>query len=205
MVITVQQAADNFGKVVKDLQNNYNGELMVKVAITGFTLLRKRVQETGVDANGQKYAPYSTKPILVGSKTFIQKAAGDKLLGSKPKRKELKWRTINGHRLAILKGGYKKVRELQGRQTDHVDFSVTNNMWNNIMAQKPTEKDLLSSHADHCRGIAIIGAKQDIEKKKLAGNTKRRGDILDLSQSEIEQLKKSYNIDVLQIFRNNGL
>ena len=205
MAITVQQAADNFGKVVKDLQNNYNGELMVKVAITGFTLLRKRVQETGVDAKGKKYDPYSTKPILVGSKTFLQKKVGDTLLNTKDKRKKFEWRTINGHRLAILQGGYKKVRELEGRQTDHVDFSVTNNMWNNIMAQKPTEKDLLSTHADHCRGLAIIGAKQDIEKKKLAGNTKRRGDILDLSQNEIEQLKKSYNIDVLQIFRNNGL
>lgn len=195
--MTLDEYNKNLNGVVKDLQSGAHGQIMVKMAINALTLIKKRVQETGVDANGKKYDPYSTKPILVGSKSFIQKAAGDKLLGSKPKRKQLEWVTINGHRLAILKGGYKQVRELQGRQTEHVDFSVTNNMWNDI--------NIISKGPDHERGIAIIGAKQDIEKKKLAGNTKRRGDILDLSESEIDQLKKSYNLDVLQIFKNNGL
>ncbi len=43
------------------------------------------------------------------------------------------------------------------------------------------------------------------EKKKLEGNTKRKGEILDLRSSEIDTLMKDYSLDVLQIFRNNGL
>lgn len=203
--MTIQEAADNLGKVAKDLTGPPNAEVMVKVAISAFTAIRGRVQETGVNAKGQKFRAYSTKPMLVGCKSFVQKAACSTLLGSKTKRKELEWRTINGHRLAILKGGYKQMRQMQGRQTDHVDFSVTNNMWNDIMAQNPKKSDLLSTDSDHAKGIAIIGAKQDIEKKKLAGNTKRRGDILDLSSKEVEELKSDYNLGVLQIFRNNGL
>jgi hypothetical protein len=183
--------------VIKDLQNGAHGTVMVNLAISALTFIKERVQETGIDAKGQKYRPYSTKPTMVGCSTFVQKSVCQALLGSKEKRKNLEWRTIGGHRLAILPGGYKKIRELQGRQTNHVDFSVTNMMWNDI--------NVISKQSDHEKGVAIIGAKQDIEKKKLAGNTKRRGDILDLNSKEINDLYTAYNLNVLQIFRNNGL
>lgn len=198
MSISVQQAADNFGKIAKDLSGAPNAEIMVKTAISAFTLLRGRVQETGTNAKGQKYKPYSTKPMLVGCKSF-KTTVCNTLLASKEKRKKLEWRTVNGHKLAILPGGYKQWRELMlgPGKGDLVNFSVTNAMWNDI--------NVISKQSDHAKGIAIIGAKQDIEKKKLAGNTKRRGDILDLSASEIEDLKLTYNLGVLQIFRNNGL
>ena len=183
--------------VIKDLQTGAHGAVMVTMAISALTFIKQRVQETGTNAHGQKYRPYSTKPMLVGCKSFVQKSACQALLGSKEKRKGLEWRTVDGHKLAILPGGYKQMRQIQGRQTNHVDFSVTNAMWNDV--------NIISKGTDHEKGIAIIGAKQDIEKKKLAGNTKSRGDILDLSQKEIDDLKLTYNIGVLQIFRNNGL
>jgi hypothetical protein len=195
--MTLEEYNKNLGGVIRDLQSGAHAEVMVKMAVNAVTMIKKRVQETGTDAKGTKYKPYSTKSTLVGCKTFIQKSTCAALLGSKAKRKELEWRTIGGHRLSVLPGGYKKIRELQGRQTAFVDFSVTNAMWNDI--------NIISKQNDHQKGIAIIGAKQDIEKKKLAGNTKRRGDILDLSEKEIGELKQIYNVGVLQIFRNNGL
>lgn len=195
--MTLDEYNNKFGKVISDMQSGPGATIMVQTAITALTLIKKRVQETGVNAEGQKFKPYSTKDTLVGSTSFLQKAASDKLLGSKAKRKELEWRTVKGRRLAILPGGYAKIRQLQGRQTDHVDFSVTNSMWNDI--------SIISNQGDHSRGIAIIGAKDDIEKKKLAGNTERRGDILDLSDKEIEMLKSAYNLGVLKIFKENGL
>ena len=196
-VMTVQQAADNFGKVAKDLQSNHNGEIMAKLGISALTFIKERVIEKGINAKGAKFAPYSTKPMLVGCKSFIKKSVCETLLGSKPKRKKLEWRTVNEHRLAILPGGYKKLRELQGRQADHVDFSMTNDMWNDV--------NVVSKPSDHKNGVAIISTKKESEQKKLAGNTKRRGDILDLSTKEIDDLKLTYNLDVLQIFRINGL
>jgi hypothetical protein len=204
--VTFPEYNKAFINVIKEINNFKNGETMVKMAITASTLIKQRVQEKGINAEGQRYKPYSTRPTLIGCKTFIQKSACEALLGSKPKRKQLEWRTVKGKRLAILQGGYKKIREIQGRQTDHVDFSVTNNMWNNTLVRKETAlQDLRSKQSDHVRGIAIIGAKLDKEKKKLAGNTKRRGDILDLSVNEQGELKKSFNLDVLQIFKENGL
>jgi len=195
--MTFPELDKKLDKTIKQVENNYNGSMMVIIGSEALTAIKKRVIETGINAEGKKFAPYSTKDTLIGCKSFLQKSACQTLLGSKNKRKELKWRTVNGHKLAILPGGYKKIRELQGRQTDHVDFTVTRSMWNNI--------NVISKQTDHQKGIAIIGAQQDIEKKKLAGNTKRRGDILDLSKTEQDKLMQRYNLQVLQIFKENGL
>jgi hypothetical protein len=190
--MTLEDYTKRMDGVVKDLQAGAHAAVMVRMAITAATLCKTRVQETGTDANGKKYDGYSTKRMYASKDKFVKKAA---------------FKTVNGHKTMRLDGGYKEFREIQTRRTDITNFSFTNLMWNNIMpdVNKATEKDLLSSHQDHINGIAIIGAKRDLDKKKLSGNTERFGDILDISESEKQILMKSYNLDVLQIFRNNGL
>lgn len=194
--MTFEEYNKNLDGVIKDLQSGAHGMVMLQMAEEALTLIKKRVIHTGTNAKGQKYKPYSTKPMLANCSSMILSAC-NKVAGSKQKRKELDWVTINGHKLFELKGGYKQWRELHGRQTDHVDFSVNNNMWNDI--------NVISNQTDHKNGVAIIGAKEQLQKKKLSGNTARRGHILDLSKKEIDQLREDYNIGVLQIFRNNGL
>jgi hypothetical protein len=183
-------------RVVKDMKGQANAEIMVKLGIEAKRLIFNRIIETGVNAEGQKFKPYSKKPMLTNCSSMILSSCS-KVAGSKDKRKELKWVTINGHKLFVLEGGYKQFRETQGRQTAFVDFSFTQEMWKDI--------NVLSNNSDHQRNTVIIGAKDDIEKKKLEGNTKRRGDILDLSTKEIEDLKLTYNLGVLKIFKQNGL
>lgn len=199
--MTYEEYNRSVDAVIADLQGGAHGLIMVKVALNSLALIKKRVQETGTDAEGQKYGAYSRKPILIGCSTFIQKSACEALLGSKPKRKKLEWRTIGSgptaKRLAILPGGYAEVRTRQGRQVNHVDFSVTNDMWNDI--------NIRSTSSDHINGKAVLGARLEKEKKKLAGNTERKGEILNLSDSEIETIKRVYNAEVLEIFRKNGL
>jgi hypothetical protein len=195
--MTFPEYDKRLGGVIKDLQSGAHGIVMARMAINALTLIKQRVQEEGKTAKGSQFPPYSTKAMLIGCKSFIQKSACNTVFGSKDKRREFQWRTVQGHKLAILPGGYKQLREIQGRQTDHVDFMMTGRMWSDIA--------VISKGSDHEKGIAIIGAKTEDDKKKLAGNTKRKGDILDLSQEEIDRLKASYNLDVLQIFKNNGL
>ena len=180
-------------KTIRDLER---GDVMPKIAAEALTMIKQRVQQTGTNAKGSKYAPYSTSKMLTNCSTMTLSACS-KIAGSKEKRKELGWVTINGHRLFNLPGGYKQFRELHGRQTNFVDFSFTNAMWNDI--------NVISKDSDHKRGVAIIGAKQEMEKKKLSGNTKRRGDILDLSPKEIYKLYQTYNLNSIKIFRQNGL
>jgi len=194
--MTIEQFNINLERSIRELQTELYSKTMPRLGSEAFMLLRQRVQETGTNAEGSKFPAYSTKPMLTNCSTMILSAC-DKVAGSKEKRKELKWVTVKGHKLFTLPGGYKQYREIHGRQTSFVDFSFTNKMWNDI--------NVISSASDHSQGMAIIGAKEDKEKKKLAGNTARKGEILDLSPKEIEYLTNMFNLSVLNVFKENGL
>jgi hypothetical protein len=194
--MTIEQFNINLNNTVKELQSELYSNVMPRLGSEAFTMIRKRVQESGTNAEGSKFPGYSTRPMLTNCSTMILSACS-KVAGSKEKRKELKWVTLKGNKLFELPGGYKQFRELHGRQTSHVDFSFTNKMWNDI--------NVISSASDHAQGMAIIGAKEVQEKKKLEGNTARKGEILDLSQKEIDYLLGQYNLQVLKVFKDNGL
>jgi hypothetical protein len=194
--MTFEELDKKFQHVIDYAKTHNDGKIITEVAATALTLLRKRVIETGVNAKGEKFAPYSTKPMLANRTGMFTKAYSQ-IAGSKSKRKELKWVTINGHKLFEIPGGYKQYRELNTRQTNYVDFSFTNRMWNNIQVRSKPDQ--------HMMGIAIIGAVEEKEKQKLAGNTKLRGDILDLSMSEQATLLRIFGLEELKIFKESGL
>ena len=139
--------------------------------------------------------------MLAGKKSFKTDAAFNKIAGSKQKRKELKWVTLGegdgAKRLFEIPGGYKQFRDLHGRQSGFVDFSFTNDMWNNIQ--------VVSSSGEHQNGVAVIAAKKESEKKKLAGNTERKGDILKLSKDEIDTISRIYDAHVGKLIQKHGL
>lgn len=199
--MTIEEYNKRFGKVIQDLQTKAAGDIMGRIGAEALTFIKNRVQETGTNAQGQKFPAYSTKPMLVGSKSFPTKAVADKVFGSKAARSKMEWRTLGegegAKRLAILQGGYRQWRTLMQRQVNHVDFSVSNEMWNDI--------NVISKQSDHQKGVAIIGAKKDSEKKKLTGNTERKGEILDLSKSELDDLSRLYGMGTIQVFKENGI
>lgn len=200
----LQEYIKRTDNVVKAMSDFNGGWTMVHAAIVACTFIKGRVIETGVDSKGQKYKPYSTKAMLIGCKSFNQEDCKT-VFGSKEKRKKMEWRTVNGHRLAILPGGYRKWRQIVGAQVDHVDFSVNNDMWNNILVKKKGDPGLLSTDADHKSGVAKIGPREEKQKKKLAGNEAKRGPILALSEDEIRRLKELFSFETLEIYRDNGL
>lgn len=195
--MTFPELDKKFDTIINDAKTHYHGDLMANVGMHARKLIFDRVTKTGVMANGSKFPAYSTKPMLSGCSGFVNKSSCSVLLNSKEKRKGYEWRTVKGNHLFILPGGYKQFRSLQGRQTAFVDFTMTGRMWNDI--------NLISSSSDHQKGTAIIGARLPEEKKKLEGNTKRKGEILDLRMQEVETLMKEYSLGFLQVVRNNGL
>lgn len=207
--MTVQELNTRFDGIIKDLQGESLGNIMAGIGLTARKMIYERVHDTGVDSKGQKYKDYSVNPMLVGDKSFRKKDS-QKFFN----RKDLDWKSIRKPgvakpqkgkhnkkddywRLAVLEGGYKELREISGRQADHVDFSFTGMMWNDIT--------LKSKASDHSRGIAIIGALKEEEKKKLEGNTAKRGDILMLSGDELKGLSTEFSNHIERIVKNNGL
>jgi hypothetical protein len=203
MAITFLELSKELQGFANDMSGEEHGNIMVKLANDALALVKQRVQETGKGVNGESFRPYSTKPILIGRKSFVQQEVADNQLGSKEKRAKLDWVTHDGHKLAVLPGGYKKIRDLQGRQTGFVDFTFTGRMLGNAKMQGDVK--LVSDRSELNSGIARIAPTQELEKKKLAGNTERRGEILGLSKKEEEQLAGYYEIWVSNLLRRRGL
>jgi hypothetical protein len=218
MAITLLELSKQLQSLSNDLNTGQLGNVMAQLGSDATVLVRRRVQETGKNADGSSFPAYSTKPMLAGRGTFKTQAAFNKVAGSKKKRSELEWVTVGGSgfssflsaasggdgpsntggkHLFILPGGYKELRDLHGRQTAFVDFTWSGNMWNNIK--------VTSDRAELDTGVAIIKATLPLEQKKLAGLTKRKGEILELSKSEIGILSKNYSIWVNSILAKNKL
>jgi len=185
------------------------GLVMVKIGQTALVRIRQRVVEEGKDSKGGNFFPstgYSREPMLVGAKSFRRKDA-DKFFG-KIKNKSHKWVTIKrgeeNYHLAVLEGGYRELRDISlGRGAgDKVNFSFTNAMWGDL--------HLVSNASEHDKGVVKLGMLRKEENDKLYYNTERNkekggGDILDLSEAEINELQELFGIEFLNIVKNSGL
>ena len=170
------------------------GNFMAALAASATTMIRERVVMTGLNAEGNYFPGYSTKPMLANcSSKYMTKAVCKELTGSKKKRKELKWVTVNGKKLFEIDGGYKEFRNLHGRRIDFVDFNWSGRMMGNIQASgEPNDGvQVISPQDEHRQGRARIGTLSEEQNAKLAGNTERKGEILMLSESEIDILSET--------------
>lgn len=159
-------------------------------ATSARALTLERIFVNGEDCTGSKIGEYSTKETLIGRSSFLTQAGANKFLGSPTKRKNLEWVTINGKRLAKLPGGYKNIRDADGRQTAFVDLSYSGNMrsdWQSIQTLNGFD----------------IGWLTILSSKKAAGNEKRFAPekIFCLSDEEIEKITE---IHVNAIFGRNN-
>jgi len=180
--MTPEEVAQNMNKVAFSIERAF-GDIMKRAAFNALATLRNRVQTSGVNAEGSKFPPYSTRPMLTNCASMTQAACAAKT-GNEDKRKKLKWVTLQrggrSVRLFELEGGYAEYRDLHGRQTSFVDFTFSGKMWANI--------SLVSSDEEHQKGVARITAPNEDEYKKLEGNTNRKGTILDLNPAEVQDI-----------------
>lgn len=181
----MRQLAERLGKVKQELQG-FPTWANVALGNTALTLLKQRIVNSGVASDGSSFKPYSSKPILVGAKSFRTKSAAQSVFGSKDKRKKLDWRTIDRrgakYRLALLPGGYKQIRQIDGSQVAHKSFLRTGEMWLSIHT-------LGTRQEGDGKFTTTVGSQVDLSNKKLEGNESREGkEILMVSQKEENQL-----------------
>lgn len=177
------------------------GDFMVKLGNDALAMIKRRIQESGEDAEGGKFDPYSTDKMYVGAKQMNASVASS-FFGPQNNKKH-DWVTIKRTyktgpkqgkkiRLAVLEGGYKKFRELHGRQTGYVDFTFSGAMWGGIT--------IISTSVEHNAGIVRIGSYLDEVKHILKGNAEKRGPILKLNREELGILTDIYKDRVKQFF-----
>jgi len=170
---------------------------------TALAFIEKRVRRKGGGAaDGSQWKPYSTKPTFITpykkgakSNSFTSKTKSDivfrqlkgkrkdKILVAKDGSEKLGWFTVKGHHLALLPGGYKRIREIEGRQVAFKDFERTSEMWKSI--------HVMGTQSLGLKFVTTIGTENKLSKKKLEGNNKREGkEILMLSKKEEQDLQE---------------
>lgn len=187
-----------FNSVIEQLTGAEGLRIMTTLAFDAQAKVVNRQINTGVMASGKKYT-YSKNPMLVNRTSFVVKSGYNTIAGTKEKRKELDWVTIKKGtkivRLFVLTGGYSQFRDLQGRQTEFVDFSLTGRLWKNV--------NVLPGSVTAVE--AVIGASEEINKKILEGLGARFEKVLNLSQKEKTDLTARHGDLVAKVFHNNGL
>ena len=151
--LIVDTIDENLLKVMDGALNNLYGEFM------------ERIFNDRKDANESSLGQYSTKPTLIGAKSFRNKGESDRFFKSKTKDENSKsnWRTLkNGKKAFILNGGYKELRSVQGLQVGEIDLQY--------------RKELLKSIAPNVEaGRFTIEITSEKEFKKARGFEKRKG------------------------------
>ena len=160
-------------------------------------ILKRRIQDEGKDSKGNPWKKYSTKPMLIGypktGGTSVAKIVYKKLAGSKTKRRDLKWVTVKGRKLFELSGGYLEAKKIFApEQGGKVDFTVKGDMMRSIgVVNKSSNENIIT---------VTVGARNDLEKKKLEGNEKKRPGILLPSDSEIKKVEKTLSLYIENLF-----
>lgn len=100
-----------------------------------------RIFNEGKASDKTPIGQYSTKPMLVGAKSFMNKTKANAFFSSeKAKNKKNKgdsgWRTIKTEqgfeRLKLIEGGYKEFRALNGLQTSEVDLTFRGDLFRSV-------------------------------------------------------------------------
>lgn len=146
-------------------------------------LITRRVIGSQEDYTGKTFKSYSTKPMLT-NRTALTSRAYSSVAGSKKKRRDLDWVTINGHKLFELKGGYAEYRNLLGHTNKNKSFELTGEMWRKF--------GILSVSTSNYITTVIMGGTNEASQMKIDANSEREGvSIIEASKKEIEIAEKS--------------
>ena len=164
--LIVDTIDENLLRVMDGALNNLYGEFM------------ERIFNDKKDANESSLGQYSTKPTLIGAKSFRNKGDADRFFkeikafneeigGNEEINSTQGFRTLKkgkskGKKAYLLPGGYKRLREIQGLQVGEIDLQY----------RKYLLKSIVPSVENGKFTIEIISEK---EFKKARGFEERKG------------------------------
>lgn len=163
---------DKIANVRADL-NGSRDRVAFGIASNLYAQMHDRIIRTGKDSDGDRFPGYSTKPLpkfwLYGTG---RTPSFDKKVRQEPGKGV----------------SYKRARQLDNLQTEHVDLHRTGEMWQGTGVT--IERRLLRST------LIRIEAKTQNAKKKVEWNSERYGgSILENSKTEIEAAKRAWALD----------
>ncbi len=166
-----------FSKIRSDIESDLPRWANAALGSTALALLSNRIIKTGTAADGSKFSPYSTRPLIIRPESWSNKGNLSKAY------KEATYFRKDDKTYAVLPGGYRRQRELDGnRQVAHKSFLYTGNMWQDV--------GVIGTVGDgNGKFTTTIAARGDKYDEILANHEKREGKmLLDISKKEEEEL-----------------
>lgn len=139
------------------------GTEMETVAVSGYALVQRRVSETGKDAKGAEFAPYSP-----AYERYKRGAVGTAKKEGKKKR-------------AARRTAEASAEKPVGRFTGFVNFTLSGQMLNSI--------GIVFSAYDGSSYVVRIGGRDEHTREKMEGNETHRRGWLRLSKDEKAELR----------------
>lgn len=170
-------------KQIDALKARILSELPTQAKIAGAdmaALIKNRVVQTGVNADGIPFSPYSDKPVPAYLYYGKSRSAGaEQRVRAKAKRRE-----------AI---SYKEFRELNNLNTDKKNFEFTGAMWRGVEVQQ-TQQGAATV-------VILAGDSPDVKDKLRYATEAERINILKPSKEEIRVVEKNLGAWMTEIIK----
>jgi len=177
-----------FNDLINDLLLRGSKSLLAKIS--------NRVRETNILGSGKSYN-YSTKPMLVGRKSFLpnkQYAFDTVAKQAKDKDSPIHWVTIekNGmnYRLIVLPGGYAMLRKLEKNLNTKKNYSRSTEMWQGFGIKKEENRKI------------TLGGTTMVSQDRIDWNSERDKDnIIAPNDKEIKELTEYMSKNIKEFIR----
>lgn len=178
----------------KDLKNQLkklsnSDKLLLTLARELYIITNKRIFTDGRLVSGQKIS-YKHNSILAGRSSFATQAGFNKFAGSKKKRSELKWVTLDkGQKLFEVTGGFIEIKKASGRPNP---FDFTGQLKKSYTYSAGKGQALIG-FAEIKRLSPDGKATQATNKDIIEGLTETKGEIFGLTKEEDRQINVIIN------------
>lgn len=167
---------EEYNKNLRTLAEEAGGKLTERVIIVGaismLANIKNRIFRDGLDSSGSKIGNYSTEPYYATKDQFIKKSAfkpggkrgykGERLVKTGDKKYKVKKEKLKS---MYLKEGYKEFRDIQGRQTNTVNFFMKGDLSKSYILQQK-EKEALIGFDDAKESLVRQGLEDHFKQAK---------------------------------------
>lgn len=182
--MSIDEFVSRLNKTADDIERERPEEVL-KLTLDSLALVKRRVINTGKDSGGNNFGKYSKAVVpywfYYNKETNRNSAtAVNQLL----------------QRFGYF-ASYENWREVNNLQTNFINFSFTNRMWNSLAPS--------IDHNGEGRTVVVVKSRTDDEEKKVQYQNARFGDILALNKEERALLTQLNENRILDKFKQNGL
>lgn len=167
--------------------------MLREIASSVYANTIRRIHNKGQAVNGSDIGSYSTKPTLIGAKSFTTKGAAAKAFAQIKREQKAgtsKWVTVKGNRLAELQGGYKKIREIEGKAINVVNLNRTGKLQFDLKVEKQGRDYVIGFQTQY--GTKLREYMEEHFSKKIYGLTAQDNKIaLDIAMKYVKKQKNA--------------